>query len=203
MTFFFRLEEPDRTVKKKKEKVAAAPVPYDDTFEKLLGTKCDLQFLFRGINYSIGSHSAILKEKSWVFDVMVSKSLRGTEAKPARVLTRQMRPEVFKHLLHYIYTDTLSTPLTEGLVQPLYIIAVKYRIEQLEKKCISFMCKIMKDYNVVKMLAFFLSHTFPEHDVNKMKGKCECFIARNRHRLARYCMGKAWDKVVSCCERFQ
>ena len=36
---------------------------------------------------------------------MFSKSLNETETKPARVLNEQMRPEVFKEVLHYIYTN--------------------------------------------------------------------------------------------------
>ena len=36
---------------------------------------------------------------------MFSKSLRGTESKPARVLNEQMRPEIFKEVLNYIYTN--------------------------------------------------------------------------------------------------
>ena len=206
--FFFRLEEPkkDRTGKKKKQKVAkvakvaAAPV-YDDTFEKLLEKKCDVEFFFRGINYSVGSHVEKLREKSPVFQAMFEHNLK--EVKTGRVLNENILPEIFKELLHYVYSDKLSIPLNEGLVQPLYIIAVKYRIEELEKECLRYMCRIMKDHNVVKMFAFFLSHTFPDADVIKMTGKCERFILQNRSRMARYCMGHAWDKVIASCESFK
>ena len=200
MTFFFRVEGPKKYRKKKKSKVANVPVARDDTFEKLLGKKCDVEFLFRGINYSIGSHANILTEKSFVFLAM---PLRGTEANPARVLNEQMRPEIFKEVLFYIYTGTLSTPLNEGVVQPLYILAVKYRIEKLEEECIRYMCRILKDHNVVKIFAFFLSHTFPDAAVKKMTGRCERFIVKYRYRMARYCMGPAWDKVVASCKSFR
>ena len=200
MTFFFRVEGPKKNRKKNKSKVANVPVARDDTFEKLLGKKCDVEFLFRGINYSIGSHANILTEKSFVFLAM---PLRGTEANPARVLNEQMRPEIFKEVLFYIYTGKLSTPLNEGVVQPLYILAVKYRIEKLEEECIRYMCRILKEHNVVKIFAFFLSHTFPDAAVKKMTGMCERFIVKYRYRMARYCMGKAWDKVVASCTTFQ
>ena len=200
MTFFFRVEGPKKNRKKNKSKVANVPVARDDTFEKLLGKKCDVEFLFRGINYSIGSHANILTEKSFVFLAM---PLRGTEANPARVLNEQMRPEIFKEVLFYIYTGTLSTPLNEGVVQPLYIIAVKYRIEPLEKICLRYMSRIMKDHNVVKLFAFFLSHTYPDADAEKFMRKCERFIVRNRRRMTRYCRGRAWDKVVECCQSLQ
>ena len=206
--FFFRLEpKKDRTGKKKKQKVAkvakvaAAPVHYDDTFEKLLGEKCNVEFFFRGINYSIGSHVEKLREKSPVFQAMFEHNLK--EVKTGRVLNENILPEIFKELLHYVYSDKLSVPLNEGLVQPLYIIAVKYRIEELEKECLRYMCRIMKDHNVVKMFAFFLSHTFPDADVKKMTGKCERFIVKNRYRMARYCMGRAWDKVIASCKSFK
>ena len=200
MTFFFRLEGPKKTRKEKKSKVSVAPV-FDDAFEQLHGKECDVEFLFKGTNYSIGSHVDILAEKSWIFDAMFKYNVIETQT--GRVLNENIRPKVFKELLHYIYTDPLSTPLNEGVVQPLYIIAVKYRIEPLEKICLRYMSRIMKDHNVVKLFAFFLSHTYPDADAEKFMRKCERFIVRNRRRMTRYCRGRAWDKVVECCQSLQ
>ena len=76
-------------------------------------------------------------------------------------------------------------------------------VSKRKKKVTRYMGRILKEHNAVKMFAFFLSHTFPEADVKKMTGKCERFIVKYRYRMARYCMGPAWDKVVASCKSFR
>ncbi len=132
---------------------------------------CDVKFIFSG-DVHIGGHLAVLAARSPVFSAMFQPDMQ--QYKTGSVFVRDVHPEIFEQLLYFIYSGRTWTPLTEVIVQPLYVAAFKFGICDLKRECVSFLLSSIRKHNVLPLLAW--SHVF---SVDKVKEAALEFVAKN------------------------
>ncbi|KAJ4770482.1 BTB/POZ/MATH-domain protein [Rhynchospora pubera] len=86
----------------------------------------------------ICAHKFMLAARSPVFEAELYGSMK--EAKSSSIKIKDMKAEVFKALLHFIYTDKfddgkLKHDLSDELVQDLFAAADRYTLEKLKMQC--------------------------------------------------------------------
>ncbi|KAF3339396.1 BTB/POZ and MATH domain-containing protein 2-like protein [Carex littledalei] len=94
------------------------------------GERFDVIFEVEGER--ISAHRFMLAARSPVFEAELFGPF--TESKSGCVKIQDMKAEVFKALLQFIYTDDLELVLVE-LVQDLFVAADRYAIQMLKAKC--------------------------------------------------------------------
>ncbi|KAI9563076.1 hypothetical protein GHT06_010533 [Daphnia sinensis] len=146
---------------------------------------CDVQFSLRG-EQQIGGHRSILAARSPVFAGMFQHGME--EAITGQVHIEESEPEVFKQLLHYIYSGRISTPLTDAKAQSLFVVADKYDIRDLKEECVTFLLTCVRMDNVVGLLVW--SHIY---SVDELKEVTLTFMARNGKKICRL---KDWEELA-------
>ncbi|KAK4026244.1 hypothetical protein OUZ56_015258 [Daphnia magna] len=146
---------------------------------------CDVQFSLRG-EQKIGGHRSMLAARSPVFAAMFRNGMK--EETTGQVKIEDCEPDVFKQLLHYIYSGKTSTPLTDTMVQSLFVVADKYDIQDLKEKCVTFLLTCLTMDNVVSLLVW--SHL---HLVERLKKVALTYMARNGKRI---CLLKDWEELA-------
>ena len=131
-----------------------------------------VQFIVKG--EKIPAHIYLLQVGSPVLAAMFASDM--TEASTRTALINDIEPNVFRQLLHYLYTGTLSftTEIVE-IIYPLFIAADKYQINSLRYHCASFMSRMLNVHNAMRFLV--LAHL---HSAKKLKEDCICFIVNNK-----------------------
>ena len=76
-----------------------------------------------------------------------------TKASTRTALTDDIEPYVFRQMLHYLYTCTLSftTDIVE-MIDPLLIAVDKYQINSLRDHCASFMSRMLNVHYAMRYL---------------------------------------------------
>ena len=115
-------------------------------------TKCDVQFCFDG-DESVGSHSLILTARSPVFAAMFQHSSMK-EQETGRVDIEDIQLDIFKELLHYIYSGRTRMSLTEETAQSLFMAADKYDIGDLKEECVAFLLTCFRVENALTLMAW-------------------------------------------------
>ena len=173
------------------------PVVYDQTFEDLICKKCDIIFFFRGTNEVIGGHIKILSGKSPVFKAMFNANMR--EAKNRHIFIENVRPDVFKALLNYIYSgDVLNNALAacDDMVQLLFIAANQFLVDDLSKLCTQLMVDNITEDNVIEIFNFVVAYAFVPEAEKTVRRSCYHFLETHKERMAGYCFGENWDRMV-------
>ncbi len=120
---------------------------------------CDVQFNFEDDQH-IGGHSHILMARSPVFAAMFQHEMK--ETKTGQVSIQDIQLDIFKQLLHYIYSVQLSLPLTETTAQRLFEAADKYDIGDLKDECVDFLLDCIRLDNVINLMAWAYIHSVDE-----------------------------------------
>jgi hypothetical protein len=120
---------------------------------------CDVQFNFEDDQH-IGGHSLILVSRSPVFAAMFQHEMK--EKKTGQISIPDIHPDIFKQLLHYIYSVQLSVPLTEITAQQLFEAADKYDINDLKDECIDFLLDCVRVDNMINLMAWAHIHSVDE-----------------------------------------
>lgn len=134
-------------------------------------TYCDVQFLLKDDEH-IGGHRYILMARSPVFAAMFKNDMEETTTGEVKI--EDCEPDIFKQLLHYIYSGRTSTPLTDAIAQSLFVLADKYDIQDLKKECVTFLLSCLRMDNVVGLLVW--SHL---HSIEELKEVTLTYMARN------------------------
>ncbi|XP_045032566.1 uncharacterized protein LOC116926900 isoform X2 [Daphnia magna] len=146
---------------------------------------CDVQFSLRG-EQQIGSHRNILAARSPVFAAMFQHDMK--EATTGQVHMEDSEPDVFKQLLHYIYSGRISTPLTDAMAQSLFVVADKYEIQDLKEECVIFLLTCLRMDNVVGLLVWSYLYS-----VEELKEVTLTFMA---HHGKEICLLKDWEELA-------
>ncbi|OEL37998.1 BTB/POZ and MATH domain-containing protein 1 [Dichanthelium oligosanthes] len=124
------------------------------------------------------AHGWLLAARSPVFE---AELLTATKEKAAggarrRMEIKDMEPEVFEAMLHFVYTDVLpdmveykTVPMAQGLLAA----AHRYKLERLKLMCEEMLCKRIDVNTVAANLA-----AAEEHGCHALKAACLEFIAR-------------------------
>jgi speckle-type POZ protein len=118
-------------------------------------TNCDVEFLFED-EEEIGGHISILVVRSPVFSAMFYHNLQ--KSMTGKVFVQDIRPQIFKEMLHYIYSGRTMAPLTDAIAQPLFVLSVKYDIEDLQEKCARYLLKSIRTSNAIDLLVWANLH---------------------------------------------
>ncbi len=148
-------------------------------------TYSDVQFCFEK-GETIGGHVSILSARSPVFAAMFQHDMQ--ESKTRKVVIRDIVPEIFKELLHYIYSGRCSTPLTEGTVQPLLVAADKYDIKDLKEDCVQYLLPCVTVKNAIELMIWA-----DLQSIDKLKNAAlDCVIRHGRE----ICHQEEWEKLM-------
>ncbi|TVU42033.1 hypothetical protein EJB05_08415, partial [Eragrostis curvula] len=138
-----------------------AALPPSDMAEQLAriyaaGEGTDVTYSVNGVLFKV--HKVVLAMRSPVFREGLFRDMTESTRKNAIEVT-DMQPQVFKALLDYIYTDTLSAmddgqDENHGTIRGLLVAADRYRLGRLKLLCEHELCKAVTVENVVKMLEF-------------------------------------------------
>ncbi|KAJ4788484.1 BTB/POZ/MATH-domain protein [Rhynchospora pubera] len=125
--------------------VVSAPAGVDDStnglchdIEKLWGRGERFDVTFEVEEERIYAHKFMLAARSPVFEAELYGSMK--EAKSSNIKIKDIKAEVFKALLRFIYTDKfddgeLKRGLSDELVQDLFAAADRYALEKLKMQC--------------------------------------------------------------------
>ena len=147
---------------------------------------CDVQFFFDE-NQKIGAHKNILAARSPVFAAMFEHDMQ--EAKTGQVNIRDAPQDIFKQLLHYIYSGRFSMPLTESTSKALLIVAEKYDVGDLKEECANFLVAEIRVENAINLLLW--AH---QQSVDVMKEGVINFMKQNAKQIVKL---PDWDMLIT------
>lgn len=146
---------------------------------------CDVQFSLEG-DQQIGGHVSILSAMSPVFAAMFQHNMR--EAETGRVVIEDVRADIFKQLLHFIYSGRIGTPLNEVTAQPLFLAADKYDVSDLKDDCVDFLLTCVRVDNALNLMAW--AHI---HNIDKLKEAALTFTAQHGQEI---CLLEDWEELT-------
>ncbi len=148
-------------------------------------TNCDVELLFEDEEV-IGGHISILVARSPVFSAMFYHNLQ--KSMTCKVFVQDIRPQIFKEMLQYIYSGQTMAPLTDAIAQPLFVLSVKYDIEDLKEKCVHYLLKSIRTSNAVDLLVWANLHS-----VDKIQESTLDFVAINFKII---CQSNEWENLM-------
>lgn len=108
---------------------------------------CDVQFCFQD-GQRVGGHATILSARSLVFASLMQ------HAKQSKIVIQNIKLDIFKDLLYFVYSGRVSTPINEINAQPLLEAADEFDIEDLKKLCVSFLIEHIQMSNVYQLISW-------------------------------------------------
>ncbi|XP_025822256.1 BTB/POZ and MATH domain-containing protein 2-like [Panicum hallii] len=134
----------------------------------------DITFSVGGKN--IGAHKMVLAIRSPVFKAELYGPMREEGTEP--IVVKDVQPDVFRVLLHFIYTDSLP-PLEDleeddrnEIIRHLLVAAVRYAMERLKLMCQIILCENLSIQTVATTLALA-----DQHHCDMLKDACIEFMA--------------------------
>ena len=146
-------------------------------------TRCDVQFCFDDKNCSFGAHKAVLSARSPVFDSMFQQ-----DEKIERINIGGLESEIFKELVHFIYSGRIDRPLDEESAQKLYQAAAQYEINDLQDECIVFLLPLLHVDNAIRLLVW--SHL---NSAISIKERSLCVIGHHGQAI---CNSIDWEMLT-------
>ncbi|CAO2189213.1 unnamed protein product [Urochloa humidicola] len=148
-----------------------------------------------------------------VFEAELYEPMKGKRKRSITV--EDMQPDVFKALLHFIYTDSLP-PMddldeaeSQDMVKHLIVAADRYAMERMKLICENILCKGIDVDNVATTLAFA-----DQYHCNNLKDACIGFInssdrmdlveSKGYEHLKRACPDvfiDIWEKAAKSCKK--
>ncbi|CAN6299402.1 unnamed protein product [Urochloa humidicola] len=157
--------------------VVVPPADWPQHFRALLlGAKgADVVFLVLGETFP--AHRCVLAARSPVFDALLFGPMKEGTATESCIRIDDMLPQVFRSLLHFIYTDSL--PETEGqdkegaatMAQHLLEAADRYDLQRLKLICEERLCQHIDVSTVATTLALA-----DQHHCQGLKKACFQFL---------------------------
>ncbi|KAJ4796720.1 BTB/POZ and MATH domain-containing protein 2 [Rhynchospora pubera] len=140
---------------------------------KLLESSETTDVTFFVENQSFSCHRSILAARSTVLKAELFGNM--VQATQKHIKTEDICPEVFKVMLHFMYTDSLhcdSETVSAEMAQHLFVAADRYAIEGLKALCEDKLCDSLSLDTVASNLALAQRHNSP-----RLKNYCLEFIS--------------------------
>ena len=134
------------------------------------------------------AHKAVLVARSPVFAKMFEHNLQ--ESATSGITVSDIKPEVFKELLSYIYTN--QVPNLSTMAAPLLYAAEKYHLDGLKARCEQFLSYNLQVSNAVQTLQ--LAQTY---NASQLKQNTLLFIVEYIDEVRE---SKDWGTVKSNCD---
>lgn len=156
--------------------IQVPPSDLTDTLCKYLesGKRSDVTFKVQGEAFH--AHKFVLAFRSPVFEAELYGPMRG-KSRRQNITVEDMQPDVFKALLHFIYTDSLPAlddldeAQSQEMVKHLLVAADRYAMERMKLMCESILSKRIDVHSVAATLAIA-----DQHHCEKLKDACIGFI---------------------------
>ncbi|KAJ3702429.1 hypothetical protein LUZ61_006134 [Rhynchospora tenuis] len=152
------------------------PLPFNlpSQIGKLLESSETTDVTFVVENKSFSCHRSILAARSPVLKAELLGNM--VEATQKHIKVEDICPEVFKVMLHFMYTDSLprcdSETVSAEMAQHLFVAADRYAIEGLKALCEDMLCDSVSLDTVASTLALAQRHNSP-----RLKNHCLEFIS--------------------------
>lgn len=146
---------------------------------------CDVQFFFQDGKH-IAGHMNILSARSPVFTAMFSHEMK--EARTGQVAIQDIRPEIFKELLHFIYLGRTCEPLNNDTARPLFVAADKYDIVDLKHECVRFLLRQIQINNAIDHMVWA-----DHHSVKDIKETALELVVANGKAI---CQTVEWEQLT-------
>ncbi|CAL5049198.1 unnamed protein product [Urochloa decumbens] len=167
---------------KPKDPAAKLSVPSSDLhrqFGELLRSQkgTDITFLVAGEH--VPAHRSLLAARSPVFMAELFGGMKEMVAAPC-VEVKDMKVEVFRAMLHFVYTDTvpeldqLKEDQATVMARRLLEAADRYGLQRLKRICVEKVCTAINVNNVAATLALA-----EQHGCLKLKARCMKFTMAN------------------------
>jgi hypothetical protein len=106
---------------------------------------------------TIKAHSIIVAAGSPVFAAMLQQDFIEKQTKTVEI--KDIKPEVFKQLLHYLYTGKAFLIEKEGMAHDLLVAADKYGVDTLKEECAAILARNLKIENAARTLIIAHLHS--------------------------------------------
>ncbi|KAL6659222.1 hypothetical protein ACP70R_003262 [Stipagrostis hirtigluma subsp. patula] len=175
--------------------IAVPPSDLSDDLARLLEEekRADVGFNVKGEVFR--AHKFVLAMRSTVFEAELYGLLRDNGS----ITIKDMEPDVFKALLHFIYTDSLPSMEdldgddSEEMVKHLLVAADRYAMERMKLMRESILCEKLVVENVANILALA-----DQHHCNKLKDACTRFISSS-DRMDDLMATKGYEHLKRAC----
>jgi hypothetical protein len=147
--------------------------------------QCDVQFDFDD-GQSVGAHIVILSASSPVFAAMFQSNL--LETKTRKVTIVDVKIDVFKQFLIFLYAENTPRLAEEGITRLLFELADKYNVGALKDECVDVILTQVNIRNVIDMLVW--AHF---HSIEKLLEKAMNFLVKNFRKL---CFQPEWAELI-------
>jgi speckle-type POZ protein len=144
------------------------------------------------------AHRCVLAARSPVFEAELFGPMKeNATAEPIRVA--DMEPSVFEELLHFIYTDSISSERMNGddvnvFMQHLLVAADRYGLDRLRLMCEVSLCCGIDAQTVATTLALA-----EQHHCARLQDACLKFVASSRDVLGVVMKAEGFKHLVASC----
>ncbi|CAN6177196.1 unnamed protein product [Urochloa humidicola] len=179
---------------------AVASVPSSDLnqqFGELLRSQKGADITFLVSSESVAAHRSVLAARSPVFMAELFGDMKE-RASPC-VEIKDMEVEVFRAMLHFIYTDMAPKLDQKGeqatlMAQHLLEAADRYGLERLKRICVEKMCTDISVDTVATTLALA-----EQHGCSGLKSRCMKFILAAPENLHTVAATEGFKHLEACC----
>ncbi|CAO2163951.1 unnamed protein product [Urochloa humidicola] len=180
--------------------VHVPPSDLSKDFGKLLiaGESTDVTFKVKGESFE--AHRNVLAARSPVFKAQLYGMVGVDNRSCIRI--EDIKPGIFKALLHFIYTDSLPDVQDieldeihedEDIIKLLLVAADKYAMERLKLVCASILCKSFDEKTVATTLALA-----DLHNCSELRNACIEFIASS-DKVADVAASPGYQRLKTAC----
>ncbi|KAM3413364.1 hypothetical protein ACQJBY_004505 [Aegilops geniculata] len=155
------------------EEARAPPSDLDRHLGDLLKTKDAADLTFQVGGQSFSAHRCVLAARSSVFKAELLGAMKEGCPAASPIKIRDMEADVFKSLLHFMYTDAvpLTLKLDAVMAGHLLVAADRYNVVRLKQICEEKLCARVDSNMVATSLALAEQHGFP-----RLKEACLQFL---------------------------
>ncbi|PUZ50640.1 hypothetical protein GQ55_6G074600 [Panicum hallii var. hallii] len=160
------------------------------------GEGVDVRFSVGGESFA--AHKVVLAMRSPVFKAELFGRMR--EAKEQLVTIEEMQPEVFRTVLHFIYTDSLpDMDGSEGdadreMIQHLLVAADRYAVDRLKLVCQS----ILRNNLDVETVSATMALAY-QHNCDRLKDVCLEFITSSSSVMDSVVATQGYKNLKTTC----
>ncbi|XP_073354812.1 BTB/POZ and MATH domain-containing protein 2-like [Aegilops tauschii subsp. strangulata] len=152
------------------EETRASPHDLHQHLGDLLKSKDAADLTFQVGGEIFPAHRCVLAARSSVFKAELLGAMEESSSSAIKIY--DMEPDVFKALLHFIYTDKVSPVIDVAMASHLLVAADRYNIGSLKQICEEKLCCHIDSNMVATSLAIAEQHGFP-----RLKEACLLFLA--------------------------
>jgi speckle-type POZ protein len=122
-------------------------------------TNCDVEFQFEN-GQCVGGHAIILTARSLVLAAMIQQANR--QGGQGKIRIHHIRFEIFKDVLHFIYSGKVSSSINQIKAQSLFEAADEFDVGDLKQQCVSYLISHIRMNNVYQLISWAKLHSVDE-----------------------------------------